>query len=163
MFTGALAASYYGTPRTTIDIDIVVKVAPENIHTHLIVPLTKAGLQINKQKINDTLQSGFRIITLEDKKTLFTLDIILSEKKLEKKAGEILGLPTFFQTPEELILSKLRMIKVTVPPERVLKDKDDIRAILKNIKVNVKAIEKRARRESTLNIFKELTRERENS
>lgn len=163
MFTGALAASYYGTPRTTIDIDIVVKVAPENIHTHLIAPLTKAGLQINKQKINDTLQSGFRIITLEDKKTLFTLDIILSEKKLEKKAGEILGLPTFFQTPEELILSKLRMIKVTVPPERVLKDKDDIRAILKNIKVNMKAIEKRAQRESTLIIFKELTRERENT
>lgn len=163
MFTGALAASYYGTPRTTMDIDIIVKVAPENIHTHLIAPLTKAGLQINKQKINDTLQSGFRIITLEDKKTLFTLDIILSEKKLEKKAGEILGLPTFFQTPEELILSKLRMIKVTVPPERALKDKDDIRAILKNIKVNIKTIEKRAQRESTLIIFKELTRERENS
>ncbi|MDH5390816.1 MAG: hypothetical protein OEX10_06660 [Candidatus Bathyarchaeota archaeon] len=27
MFTGALAASYYGTPRTTMDVDIVVKVA----------------------------------------------------------------------------------------------------------------------------------------
>ena len=29
MFTGALAASYYGTPRTTTDVDVVVKVAPE--------------------------------------------------------------------------------------------------------------------------------------
>jgi len=27
MFTGALAASYYGMPRTTMDIDVVVKVS----------------------------------------------------------------------------------------------------------------------------------------
>ncbi len=31
MFTGALAASYYGTPRTTMDVDIVVKVAREDL------------------------------------------------------------------------------------------------------------------------------------
>jgi len=163
MFTGALAASFYGTPRTTIDVDIVVKIAKENMQTHLIAPLRRAEIQVNEQKINDALKSGFKIVTLKDKKTLFTLDIILSEKKLEKKAGEILGLPTFFQTPEELVLSKLRMIKVTVPRERTLKDKDDVRAILKHTKVSIKAIEKRAQRESTLNIFKELMRKRENS
>ena len=35
------------------------------------------------------------------------MGIILSDRKLEKKAGTILGLPTFYQTLEELILAKL--------------------------------------------------------
>jgi hypothetical protein len=159
MLTGALAASYYGTPRTTIDVDIVVKVAKEKLQTHLVAPIKKVGIQVNEQNIKNALRSGFKIITLKDEKSLFTLDIILSDKKLEKKIGEILGLPTFFQTPEELILSKLRMIKVTAPTERALKDKDDIKAILKHTKVNIKMIEKRAQREGTLGEFRELTRE----
>ncbi len=47
------------------------------------------------------------------------------------KAGKILGMPTFYQKPEDLVLAKLRMIKATVPRERALKDVDDVRAILK--------------------------------
>ena len=27
MFTGAVAASYYGTPRTTMDVDIIIHIA----------------------------------------------------------------------------------------------------------------------------------------
>jgi len=155
MFTGALAASYYGTPRTTMDIDIVVKVAREEMQT-LVALLRKAGMQVNKRKINEAFDSGFRIITLKDMRTPFTLDIILSDKKLEKKPGTILGLPTFYQTPEGLILSKLRMIKATVPEERALKDKDDVTAILKYAEVNIKALKRRARKESTFSILKEL-------
>jgi len=162
MLTGALAASYYGTPRTTIDIDVMVKVSEKNVRSLLLEPLKKAEMQVDERKIRGAFKSGFNVITVRDKRTSFTLDIILSDKKLKKKPGTIASLPTFYQTPEELILSKLRMIKVTVPPERALKDKDDVKAILKHTKVSIKTIEKRAQRESTLNIFKELTREREN-
>ncbi|KPV61932.1 MAG: hypothetical protein AOA66_1605 [Candidatus Bathyarchaeota archaeon BA2] len=158
MFTGALAASYYGTPRTTMDIDIVVKVPPENLQTRLVAPLKKANMQVNAQKINDAFKSGFRIITLKDKRTPFTLDVILSEdKKLEKKPGTILGLPTFYQTPEGLILSKLHMIKATVPKERAIEDKDDVKAILRYTEVNMKALKRRAQKESTFAILEELT------
>jgi len=163
MLTGALAASYYGTPRTTIDMDIMVKVSEKNVQPLLLEALEKAEMLVNDRRILESFKSGFNVITVRDKKTSFTLDIILSNKKLKKKSGTIAGLPTFYQTPEELILSKLRMIKVTMPPERAVKDKDDVRAVLKHTKVNVKAIEKRAQRENTLTIFKELTRERENS
>jgi len=156
MFTGALAASYYGMPRTTMDIDIVVKVAPENLQTHLVASLRKADMQVDERKINGAFKSGFRIVTLKDKRTPFTLDVILSDKKLEKKHGTILGLPTFYQTPEGLILSKLRMIKATVPKERALKDKEDIKAILRYTEVNMKALKRRARKESTSSILKEL-------
>jgi len=153
MFTGALAVSYYGTPRTTMDIDIVVRATRGRPSTQLVSTLKKAGLQVDVERINEAFQSGFRIVTLSDKKTPFALDIILSSKKLEKKAGTILSLPTFFQTPEGLILAKLRMMKATIPRERALKDEDDVKAILRFTKVNMKTLKKQARKDSTLSIF----------
>jgi len=156
MFTGALAASYYGTPRTTMDIDIVVKVAPEKLKTHLVAPLRKAEIQVDERKIDDAFNSGFKIVTLKDTRTPFTIDVILSDEKLEKKRGTILGLSTFYQTPEGLILSKLRMIKATVPKERALKDKDDVKAILRYTDVDMKALKRRAREESAFSMLEEL-------
>jgi len=144
-----------------MDVDIVVKVTEENILT-FAAQLRKSGIQANEQNIYKAFKSGYRIITLEDKKTPFSIDIILSDKKLEKKPGMILGFPTFYQTPEALILSKLRMIKVTVPKERTLKDKDDVRAILKYTKINMKTLKRRARIESTILILEELTRAKDN-
>ena len=161
MFTGALAASYYGLPRTTMDVDIVVKVTEENIQT-LAAQLRKAGIQANEKNIHEAFKSGYRIITLKDKDTPFSIDIILSDKELEKKPGTILGLPTFYQTPQALILSKLRMIKATIPKERTLKDKDDVRAILRYTKINTNTLKRRARMESTISILKELTRGKDN-
>jgi hypothetical protein len=153
MFTGALAASSYGTPRTTTDIDIVVKVERINARTELVLALKKARLQVTGKEIKAAFKSGYRIATFKDSKTPFTLDIMLSRKKLDKKVGTILGLQTFYQTAEDLILAKLRMIKVTVPRERTLKDEDDVKAILKFTDVNLNAIKKRAKRDSTLSIL----------
>jgi len=153
MFTGALAASYYGTPRTTTDVDVMVKVFQEDLQTGLVPALRKAGLQVDEDRINAAFKSGFRIVTFMDSKSSFTVDIILSSKKLEKRAGTILGLPTYYQTPEELILAKLRMIKATVPRERALKDEDDVKAILKFTKADLNIIKKRAKRNNTLLIL----------
>lgn len=161
MITGALAVSYYGLPRTTMDVDVVVKVTEENIQT-FAAQLRKAGIQANEQNIHEAFKSGYRIITLKDKNTPFSIDVILSDKNLEKKPGTILGLPTFYQTPDSLILSKLRMIKVTIPKERTLKDKDDVRAILRHTEINMKALERRARIENTISILEELTRDKDN-
>ena len=153
MFTGALAASYYGTPRTTMDVDIVVNVARKDLQNKLASALREAELQVNGERIDVALTSGFRIVTFKDNRTPFTVDIILSAKKLKKKAGTILGLPTFLQTPEDLILAKLRMIKATVPRERALKDEDDVRAILRFAKIDINALKMRARRNNTLPIL----------
>jgi len=156
MFTGALKASYYGTPRTTMDVYIVVRFARGKPHTQLVSALKKAGLQVNEGRIDAALKSGFRIVTLKDRKTPFTLDIVLSDKKLEKKAGTILDLPTFYQTPEGLVLSKLRMIKATVPREKALKDEDDVRAILKFTEVDMRTLKGQALKENTLSILESI-------
>ncbi len=156
MLTGALVSSHYGTPRTTTDVDIVVAVSKKETQDKLVQALKKAGLEVQKEKMTAALKSGFRIATFRDSKSPFTLDIILSNKKLKKQAGTILGLPTFFQTPEELILAKLRMIEATTPKERAFKDEEDVKAILKFTKVNMNAIKRQARKNNTLSTLKAL-------
>jgi len=157
MFTCALAASYYGTPRTTMDVGIVAEVTTEASLAKLASALKMAELKVDRRRIDSALRSSFRIVTFEDSKTPFTVDIILSRRKLEKRSGKILGLPTFYQTPEGLILAKLRMIKATVPRERALKDEDDVRAILKFSRIHMNVLMKRARRNNTLSILETLT------
>jgi hypothetical protein len=70
-----------------------------------------------------------------------------------------LGLATFYQTPEELVLAKLHMIKATVPREMALKDQDDVKAILKFTRVDMKTLKDRARKEDTLSILQEIIAE----
>jgi len=157
VFTGALAVSYYGVPRTTMDVDLVVKVSRREARTILVSALRNAGLQVDEKSIDEAFESGFRIATFRDSVSPFSVDIILSSRKFEKRAGSLLGLPTFYQTPEDLILAKLRMIKATVPRERALKDEDDVRGVLRFTEVDVKRLRRRAQKDSTLSILEEIT------
>ncbi|MEM2250196.1 MAG: hypothetical protein QXP16_05810, partial [Candidatus Bathyarchaeia archaeon] len=61
-----------------------------------------------------------------------------------------------FQTPEDLVLAKLRMIRATMPRERAQKDIEDIKAILKFTKVDIEAVRKQAKKEDTFQIFEDL-------
>jgi len=154
MFTGALAASYYGTPRTTMDADVVISVSLEDqARGKLVDALKEAEIHVEERTIGMAFESGFKIATFRDNRSPFTLDTIFSRKKLEKRSGIILGLPTFYQTPEELILAKLRMIKATIPRERTFKDEEDVKAILKFTEVNGEALKKKARKNNTLSIL----------
>jgi hypothetical protein len=153
MFTGALAVSYYGRARTTVDVDVVVAVVDKGWRTKLISALERAGLVVDEEKVDAALRSGYRIVTFEDSKSPLTVDVILSDVKLVRRAGSILGLATFYQTPEDLILAKLRMIKATVPRERALKDEDDVKAILRFTEVDIGAVKEEARRSNTLFIL----------
>lgn len=157
MFTGALAASFYGVARTTVDIDIVVKVSGENYRATLVSALRQAGLRVDEKSIDQALKSDYKIATFRDGKSPFSVDVIFSRGQLKKRTGTISGLPTFYQTPEELVLAKLRMIKATVPRERAFKDEEDVRAVLKFTKVDVEAVRKQARKNNTLTIFQSIT------
>ena len=157
-FTGALAVSFYGVPRTTTDVDVIIAVAnkPES-KKEITTALNKAGLQVDERKIESAFTSGYNIATFKSKKTPFTIDIIISEEKLDKNSGKIDNVETFFQSPEGLIASKLRMIKASLAPERVAKDKEDVKAILAFTKLNMNKIRKQAQKDKTLEIFNALT------
>jgi hypothetical protein len=153
-FTGALAISFYGVPRTTSDIDVIVQVVSEaDVKAKLSVALKEVGLAVDERKIDSALLSGFRIATFKDKKSPYSIDVILSSEKLEKRVGRIAGLNTYFQSPEGLIAAKLRMIKATLSPERSAKDKADVKAVLAFTKVDLEAVKKQARKDGTLKTF----------
>jgi hypothetical protein len=161
MFTGALAVSYYGRARTTVDVDIVVAVIGGDWRERLTSALHRAGLIVEEKRLNDAVKSGYNIVTFMDRKSPLTVDIILSKEKLTKKRGTVLGLPTYYQTPENLILAKLRMIRATVPRERALKDVDDVRAVLKFTRVDLEAVRRKAEKEGTLKILENIMAQQE--
>ncbi len=153
MFTGAIAASYYGTPRTTMDVDLIIHTTQQNT-AKLNQTLQNAGIHPDKQKIDNALNTGYNIATLKDTHTPYTVDLILSKDPLEKKLGTISGLPTYIQTPEHLILSKLRMIQVTINQGRVAKDEADIKSIITYTQVDLNKVKKRAKKEDTHTLLK---------
>jgi hypothetical protein len=157
-FTGALATSFYGVPRTTSDVDVIVEVASEgDVKVKLSCALRLVGLAVNEREIDKALHSGFMIASFRDKTSPYSIDVILSGERLDKRAGKIADLDTFFQSPEGLIVAKLRMIKDTLPPERSAKDKTDVKSILEFTKVDVEAVKQQARKDNTLGIFEALT------
>jgi hypothetical protein len=158
MLTGALASSYYGRPRTTLDVDVVVAATRKDL-AMLVETLKMAGLVTEEQRLETAWQSQYRIATVEDKKSPHTLDIIFMDGPLERKAGPVLELPSFYQTPESLMLAKLRMIKATLNPERAAIDREDIKAILKYTRVDLEDLRKRARIQGTSEILEDLMRE----
>ncbi len=153
MFTGALAASFYGIARTTVDVDVVVHVAGAGGKAGLVSALRQAGLRVDAREVEKALKSDYRIASFRDSQSSYSVDVIFSRGRLVKRAGTVVGVSTFFQAPEDLVLAKLHMIKATVPRSRALKDEEDVRAILKFTKVDVVALRRKSKRESTLSIF----------
>ena len=127
--------------------------------TMLVETLKTAGLATEEQMLETAWQSQYRIATVEDKSSPHTLDIIFIDGPLERKTGSVLGLPSFYQTPESLILAKLRMIKATLNPERAATDREDIKAILENTRVDLEDLRKRAQAEGTSEILEDLIHE----
>jgi hypothetical protein len=156
MVTGAMAASYYGRPRTTLDMDVIVSIPTANLTT-LVKALARAHLNVQEDKLLSALKSQNRIATIEDKKSPHTLDIIFMDEELDRSPGHILGVRTYYQTPESLILAKLKILKVTLEEERASTDREDIRAILKTTKVNLKTLRTRTRRDRTVELLDDLT------
>jgi len=108
-----MAASYYGRPRTTIDVDFIIQISIDDLDDLLEI-LARFGLKINTSRIKRQLNSGYNIISLEDKRSPYRVDLIIqTERKLEKRSGRALGLRSYYDLPELLILSKLRTRKST--------------------------------------------------
>ena len=156
-FTGALAVSFYGSPRTTSDVDVMIAISEDPKENEVADTLRCAGLEVETGKLNEAISSGYHIATLRDKASPYSVDVIITRGRLDKRPGVIAGLQTYLQKPEALILAKLRMIKATLPRERAAKDEGDIRGILAFTKVDMESVKRLAEREGTLEILQGLT------
>ena len=74
--TGAIAASYCGRPRSTTDVDFIVKVNPRNLFGFIRL-LQHAGLDSDEKRIKAQFASGYDVVTVQDRSSPYDADFIL--------------------------------------------------------------------------------------
>ena len=111
MLTGSLAMSYYGQPRMTRDIDLVVQIAPDQ--TDLLVSTFKEHYYIDRVAVGKAIaqRSIFNIIHND---TILKLDCIIlkdnqyRQEEFARRRRITLGdFQTWIVSREDLILSKI--------------------------------------------------------
>lgn len=130
MFTGALAAGLYGSPRSTADVDVVVDVADATALPRLVARLSPV-VTFDAQVRFDTLTFGSRRVgTTRDTPPLlvelFSLfdDPFVREQFARRRQRMVatIGRPVYVPTAEDIVVQKLRWARG--------KDLDDARDVL---------------------------------
>lgn len=126
MITGSFASSFYGEPRSTQDIDIVID--PERTSLEILLNLFPAdSYHVSRDAAISALQvrGQFNVIDLV---TGWKIDLIIrkdrefSRVEFERRIREdIFGLRLFVASPEDVILVKLEWAEAA-NPERQIRD-----------------------------------------
>lgn len=133
--TGGYAVSVWGRPRSTFDIDIVVKLKAKDIALLVkhLRSLSQAGY-IEESSAKEAVARGkeFNFIHSEsgikvDFWVIKESDIIGMNELKRRRAKIIEGQKIFFISPEDLILSKLRWYEASFSTRHI----EDIESILK--------------------------------
>lgn len=111
MLTGSMAMNYYGQPRMTRDIDLVVNIRPDQ--TDLVIALFKEDYYVDRVAVSKavTQRSLFNLIHNE---TIVKLDCIVlkndhyRQEEFSRRKRIMLGdFQTWIVSREDLILSKI--------------------------------------------------------
>ncbi len=115
MITGAYAVSYFGMPRATHDLDIVVEIKSIDIDK-ICRKLAKVYI-VDKDMVENAVQDRTRFSIIHDKSDL-NIDLwILKEtpgeikKFARRKKVSLFGAPTYIIAAEDMILTKLEWFK----------------------------------------------------
>ncbi len=117
MVTGAFAVSFYGKPRSTHDIDLIVEIDMSGIER--IYEAFREDFYVSKEAMEEAVRyrSMFNIIHNE---TLTKIDFWMLEdtafdrERFSRRVGEELrGVPVYFSSPEDMIIVKLDWFKQT--------------------------------------------------
>ncbi len=146
---GGIAAIFYGRPRTTLDLDIVILLKKEKIED-LCKSLMKHGFEVEKKDIEEAFQKKIHT-SIFFKGSPYRIDLKGVYSSLDKasiskrKKVKIFGEKAWIERAEDVIVAKL-----VYGSEQ---DLNDAKAILLNQKLNKKYLFKRAKEE---NVFKKL-------
>lgn len=156
--TGGVAATVWGRPRYTADIDIVIELVLEKVPKLIknLFSISK-NIYIDEEMIKEAVKEKmeFNII---DPETSFKVDFWPAKDGFEKLKIRR-GIPkkidrqkVNFISPEDLILSKLEWYKKS-PSEKQL---EDIKSVLEISKVNLSYIKNWAKKQSTIKILEKV-------
>lgn len=112
MLTGSLAAAFYGTPRATQDIDLVIESQPDKLQ-RLVDNLRAAGLYADIEAAREALRTGGQFNAI-DPSTGWKVDLIFRRARPFSKAEferrqqhDLFGVEVALATLEDLIIAKL--------------------------------------------------------
>lgn len=156
ILTGGLAVSFWGSPRSTHDIDIVIDARKED--RGKILDIFKKDFYISEIALSQAIDQRFTFNIIHFKEGL-KVDFWLSkrdpfrisefERGLKRK---IFGKEIYIISPEDLILEKLLWCKES----RSWKHLEDIKSILEISKPDLDYIKKWARQQSTAETLNEI-------
>ena len=155
--TGGLAVSYWGFPRSTHDIDIIIEI--DSSKTEEMLKFFKKDFYINKEGIEGMLERdiSFNIIHNESgiKIDFWPLGKEDKHKIMEFKRARkenVFGKTISMIAPEDLIIVKLQWFRESNSSRHL----EDIKSILKISEVDLKYIKNWAERQGTIDILKTL-------
>lgn len=126
MLVGSFSSNFYGVPRATRDLDIVVESSAAL--THAFVSGLGPDFAIVKQPTFET-NTGTQRQELTIKGTIFTVEIFVlsadshdQERFRRRRKVSVSGHDFFFPTPEDVIIWKLRWGRP--------KDREDVRSVI---------------------------------
>jgi hypothetical protein len=112
MLTGSLAAAFYGAPRATQDVDLIIESRPENIR-RFVDSLRATGLYVDLESALGALRTGGRFNVI-DPASGWKADLIFRKARLfsetefgRRQRQEIFGIEIALTTLEDLLIAKL--------------------------------------------------------
>ncbi len=134
-FTGGLAAAFYGEPRFTQDVDLVIQLSADSPETEALLERLSLGYYINRQTILSAIRQKGLFQAL-DRETAIRIDFHVGEKipgELSRSTRQQLlpGLTVRLVAKEDAILSKLLWIRLGSGKSirdviQMLKGKEDV-------------------------------------
>ena len=157
VLTGGLAVSFWGSPRSTHDIDIIIEIDKSYIGG--LVKAFQKDFFIQQEVVEEMLRRGTSFNAIHHK-TGLKVDFWPVDKKDQHKILEfqrapkkdIFGKVVSIIAPEDLIIVKLQWYKESESSRHLA----DIKSILKISQVDMEYIKKWAKQHSTLEIFEQI-------
>lgn len=132
MLTGSFASVFYGSPRSTQDIDLVIEVNPEKLRA-FVEGLPRSEYYVDAEAALEALkrESLFNIIDL---KASWKIDMIIRKSRAfsleefgRRRLSNLEGVALHVASAEDIILAKLEWAKIGESQRQI----DDAAGILK--------------------------------
>jgi hypothetical protein len=112
MLTGSLAAAFYGQPRATQDVDVVVEIEPNHVD-RLVEELAAAGLYVSGDAAREAVRYAGQFNAI-DPETGWKGDFIVRKERAfsrsefeRRKPAQLLGVDVWLASVEDLVVAKL--------------------------------------------------------
>lgn len=127
MVTGSFASTHYGEPRSTQDLDLVVRLDPLGLE-RLLAVLPEADWYVSPDAARDALRRR-RQFNLICQQTGWKVDLIVQKDddfaraEFERRRQEtVLGTQVWLASPEDVVIAKLRWARAGGGSQRQLRD-----------------------------------------